>query len=483
MQDLVTLPAVQLTEMLRRKEISSTELTDAYLSWNEHQAERLNAVVAIDAEQARASARRADDRLVADGPVGPLHGLPITIKDSWDAAGLVSTGGDPAFAENVPSGDAPVVARLREAGAVVFGKTNVPFRSQDGQTYNEVYGTTHNPWDLDRTPGGSSGGAAAALSAGLTGLDVGGDVAGSIRMPASFCGIHGLRTSSGVLPAGGSVGKIDGLESAMAVPGPMGRTAADLTLGWSVLADVAGTSNVPWRVHLPESETTDLSQIRAVLWIEPPWYETDDSVVSVLRKAAAGLAEAGLKIEPGHPDIDPSEAIYLFRLMFISAAAGAIPSQVTAQMRAQASSFAADDWAPEAAAARALSAGHGEWLRWNVDRMRIRAAFDRLFENADVLLCPTSVVPAFPHDHSQPADARSYRMNGRDVSYNTMIEWSGLAALTHLPAVVVPAGRTKGGLPVGLQVIGPHLSDRSLLRFAELAEPVLGGYVAPPEWS
>ncbi|MEO6019679.1 MAG: amidase family protein [Knoellia sp.] len=481
MHDLVTTPAVRLVKMLRRKEISSRELTDTYLSWNARQAARLNAVVAMDPDQAHASARVADEQLAKGAPVGRLHGLPITIKDSWEAAGFVSTGGDPALAGRVSGRDAPTVARLREAGAVVLGKTNVPFRSGDGQSYNEHYGTTNNPWDIARTPGGSSGGAAAALSAGLTALDVGGDVAGSIRMPAAFCGIHGLRTSTGVLPVGGSVGKVDGSESSMAVPGPMGRTAADLALGWEVLADTDGTSSIPWRVSLPDPSANTLSEISAALWLEPPWYDTDTTVVSVLHQAATDLADAGLRVETGHPDVNPAEAIHLFRLMLISAASAQIPSQLAAQMRERARSFALDDWSPEASVARALSAEHRDWLGWNVDRLRIRAAFDRLFETVDVILCPTSVVPAFPHDHSQPSDARSYVMNGRDVSYNTLIEWSGLAALAHLPSLVLPAGRTHEGLPVGLQVIGPHLSDRSLLRFAALAEPVLGGYVAPPQ--
>jgi amidase len=273
MSDLSFAPATRLVAALARKELSSGELLDHYLERVARLNPTINAVVVLDEERAREAARAADEAIAAGRSRGPLHGLPMTVKESFEAAGMRTTCGAPVLADHVSGHDADAVARLRAAGAVVFGKTNLPIWCSEGQTFNEVYGTTNNPWDLTRGPGGSSGGSAAAVVAGLSGLELGSDIAGSIRNPAHTCGAYGLKPSSGVISLRGSVPPQPGALAPkdLSAAGPLARSADDLELALDVLAGPVEEERTAWRLVLPPPRGRDLADFRLAAWLDDSW--------------------------------------------------------------------------------------------------------------------------------------------------------------------------------------------------------------------
>jgi len=267
--DLAFWPATRLAAAVRRRELGSEELLDHYLERIGRLNPAINAVVTLDEERARAEARTADRATVAGGPLPPLHGLPVTIKDALATAGLRSTGGATELAEHVPTVDAPVVASLRRAGAIVFGKTNLPRWSGDLQSFNALFGTTNNPWDLTRTPGGSSGGAAAAVAAGLTSFEIGTDIGGSIRLPAAYCGVYGHKPSFGLVPGLGYLDHARGgtTEADVNVLGPLARSAEDLELLLGLIAGPTPDRAPAWRVELPPARHRSLAEYRVAAWL------------------------------------------------------------------------------------------------------------------------------------------------------------------------------------------------------------------------
>ena len=288
-----------LSASIAAGELSALEALESCLARVAELDGPINAVVALDEEGARAAAAAADLALARGRTLGPLHGVPMTIKDSFETAGLASTSGAAALASHVPAADADAVARLRAAGAVIFGKTNVPLMAGDMQTYNDVYGTTNNPWDRGRTPGGSSGGAAAALALGLTPLELGSDIGGSIRTPAGFCGIYGHKSSWGVVPIRGHIpGPPGSLTVAdLAVAGPMARSAADLELGLEVLAAPRAWDAVAWRLELPAARARELRDFRVAAWLDDPACRVDSAVRELLEAQVAELRAAGVHVD------------------------------------------------------------------------------------------------------------------------------------------------------------------------------------------
>ena len=304
MTDLHFLPATELCRLLRDGDVSSVELLDHFLARVEAHNPGLNAVVALDAERARARAAEADAARRQGESWGPLHGLPITVKDAFETEGLVTTSGAPELRDHVPDSDADAVARLKAAGAVVFGKTNLPIHAGDLQTFNDVYGRTNNPWAPDRSPGGSSGGSAAALAAGLTGLELGSDIGGSIRNPAHYCGVFGLKPTWGVVPPRGHIpGPPGTLKPAdVNVVGPLGRSAADLALGLDVLAGPAGLDAAGWRLALPPARNGGaLPGLRVATWFDDPFAPIAADTRALLDGAAAALAGGGATVTAVDP--------------------------------------------------------------------------------------------------------------------------------------------------------------------------------------
>jgi amidase len=459
MDQTLMLPATDVAAMLRRQEVSSRELTEALLARIEAVNPALNAVVELRAEAALREAATADEAAARGGELGPLHGVPITVKDAFDVAGLPTTWGNPAFKDHVAAADATVVRRLREAGAVVVGKTNVAFMLGDfGQTANELHGVTSNPWDPARSPGGSSGGAAAAVAAGLSFLEYGSDLVGSIRLPASYCGVYGVRPSVGVVPLTGfqppgpPAGPSD--MTYLSAVGPLARSAADLRTALAVTAgpEVPAARAYAWT--LPPPRHSRLRDFRVGVVLDHDQAPVSSEVAGALSDAVDALARAGATVVEGWPDgIDPAREAESFGfhvgLFFAYQQPG-------------------DDLP---AFAEVVGQEHR--------RMAARAAWTHWFGDVDVFLCPASFTPAFPHD-PRPFEARTIATPEGERPYADQAFWVAHAALPGLPAVAAPVGRTTGGLPVGAQVVGPLFEDDTAITFAGLLAEVTGGYVPPP---
>jgi amidase len=446
--------------MLRCKEISSRELTEELLARIDSVNPALNAVVELRPEAALQEATTADETITRGGDVGPLHGLPMTIKDSFNVAGLHTTWGNPAFKDFEADSDATVAKRLKRGGAIIVGKTNVAFMLSDfGQTANELYGLTNNPWDTTRTPGGSSGGTAAALSAGMTFLEYGSDLVGSIRIPASCCGVYGLKPSTGIVPLtgfqppGSPAGQSDMMY--MSAVGPLGRSAHDLRTALSVTGGPEGQVAKAYSWALSPSRHTRLEDFRVGVVLDHEHAPVSSEVLTQLSDAVDALARAGATVVEGWPDgVDPVRDYESFgfhvRLFFAFQQPG-------------------EDFAT-------LS----EVVDHENRRMASRAAWNRHFDDvADVFLCPVNFTPAFPHD-SRPFEERTITTPEGERSYNDQAFWVSHASLPGLPAVSAPIGRTPSGLPVGAQIMGPLYEDDTAITFAELFTDVIGGYEPPP---
>ncbi len=457
---VATWPARRLAAAIAAGELGSRELLAVYLDRVERLNPPLNAVVTVDAERALADAAAADDTRARGGVVGPLHGLPITIKDAIEVGGMRSTGGAVELTDHTPAADAPAVARLRAAGAVVFGKTNVPRWSGDLQTYNEVFGTTNNPWDVARTTGGSSGGAAAAVACGFTSFEVGTDIGGSVRMPSHFCGVFGLKPSFGVIPQRGYLDHVGGglTDADINVFGPIARSADDLELLLSVLAGPEPERGVAWRLELPAARHQELSGYRIGVWLEEPSCPLERDLRAVLRSTVDALATAGARVEEAHPPVDFEQQGALFTHLIVSAISPSMPEGV----------------------GDAASGSHLAWLRADDERARLRSVWAEWFESYDLLLCPVLPLPAFPHDHTMPMTDRVLELDGKSVPYVSVLQWPGLIGVVGLPSAVPPLARTPAGLPVGMQVVAPYLRDRDAVHAAGLIAEIAGGYVTPP---
>jgi amidase len=453
-------PATHLAARISRREISSRELLEMFLARVERLNPVLNAVVTLDADRALAEADRADRAIVAGGPTGPLHGLPITVKDAIEVAGLRSTGGSAALRDHVPAADAPSVGRLRRAGAVVFGKTNVPEWSGDIQTYNTMFGTTNNPWDPARTPGGSSGGAAAAVASGLTSFEIGTDIGGSVRIPSGWCGVCGHKPSYGVVSQRGYLDSVGGgtIDADINVFGPIARSVGDLEMLLDVLAAPDADKEVAWSLTLPDRRHQSLADYRVGLWLDDPACEVDSEAVDLLTSAAAGLAASGARVEPAHPPFDIKEVEALFTSLLLPAISLSVPRDL----------------------ADAISGTYRNWLDLHRQRTALRRVWADWFRDYDVLLCPVMPMPAFPHDQHATIAERFVTINGTERSQAGTLAWTGLIGVAYLPSTVVPVGRTATGLPVGVQVVGPYLEDRTPLFAARRLAEVSGGYEPPP---
>jgi amidase len=468
--------------MIRRKQLSSRELLDHFLDAIARRNGPLNAVVTLDEERARRAAAEADEAVARGEALGPLHGLPMTIKDTYETAGVRTTAGAPIFADHVPERDADAVARLKHAGAVVFGKTNVPFMAADVQTYNEVFGCTNNPWDLARTPGGSSGGAAVAVAAGFTSLEFGSDIGGSIRTPSNWTGVYGHKPSYGIVPMRGHIPGPPGSLSSpdLGVGGPLARSAEDLALALDVVAAPDENEAVGWRLDLPRPRHHRISDFRVATWFDDPARPVDDAVRSRLEATGQALREAGVRVdEKARPALELGRVIETYTQLLMPIILADLPEDAFAALVQAAEAFDPGDRSEAALAARAPILRHREWIALDEDRQKLRAAFRAFFAHYDVLLCPITPVAAIPHDHSS-FGSRTIEVNGGSRSYMDLFGWISMATACYLPATVAPVGPTLDGLPVGVQIIGPYLEDQTTIEFARLLGDVAGGFTPPP---
>ena len=454
-RDVLDQSAGEIVQALAARKVGALELTDAMIGRIEARDGAINAVVVRDFDRARTAAKAADAAL-ARGERGALLGLPMTVKESNNVGGLPTTWGSPAFNGWTAEVDAVAVARLKAAGAIILGKTNVPPFLSDWQSSNPVYGRTCNPWDLGRSPGGSSGGSAAALAAGMTPLELGSDIGGSIRVPAAFCGVYGHKPSYGVVPLRGhSPPGLDGGGVALAVVGPLARTSADLQLAMDVVAGPEPDEAKGWRLDLPAPRHTDLADFRVLVLDRHPLAATDDEIAAALEGLAARLDALGAAVARSSelmPDLAAQHGVYMGML-------GA------AMSRGQ-------------PGAQVINAH--EWMNLGDAQVAFRRRWASFFESFDVVVMPTLGITAFPHNDLPDPNARVHLINGREIPYFAQIAWPGVALLPNLPSTAVPLGLSRGGLPMGVQVMGPYLEDRTTLAFAGLLEREFGGFQPPP---
>ena len=472
--------AGELLGMLKSREISSVELLEHFLERNEALHPQINAIVTLDIERAVASAKASDQRRMANEDVGELDGLPMTIKDAIAVAGVRSTGGAIELEHHVPERDAEVVTKVRDAGAVIFGKTNLPRWSGDVQAFNEIFGTTNNPWNLDCGPGGSSGGASAAIASGLTALDIGTDIGGSVRLPAHFAGVCGHKPSFGVVSQIGYIDHVSyGLSEAdVNVFGPLARTVGDLELLFDVIRGPRDDASGSWRLELPDARGT-AKELRVAAWLDDPDCPVSNAVSGVLDDAVAAMESDGISIDRSARPAVPFNDVREVGLPLISAAVS--PGR-TEEEQAALQKLATDSSASPTMRmrARASTISHREWLLLTEKRDTNRLLWADFFADFDVLLAPVAFVPAFEHQHDGILYTRTLTVDGTTRPYADLIVWTSQFGYVYLPSTVVPVGWTDDGRPVGIQVVGPYLGDRTTLEFAKYVESLLGGYRVPP---
>lgn len=479
--DLVFTSAGEAAKAIRTGKVSSLQLTKHILERINRYNPALNAVITILKDEALKRASAADEALAKGQLWGPLHGVPCTVKDTFEMAGVRTTAGSPALTEHVPAKDAVVVARLRAAGAVIIGHTNVPLMAGDVQTFNEVFGTTNNPWDLTRTPGGSTGGGAAALAAGLSFLSIGSDIGGSIRTPAHFCGVYGHKPSLGVIPLRGHIPPPPGVPippSDLNVAGPLARSATDLKLVLEVLGGPDREDAIAYSWSLPPARGTRLTDYRLGYVVDDPLCPVSSDVKEVILKAIEALCEAGVRLEEGWPpNVDPAEQYATYRYLLYSATrAYRLHNEQFDDLRKQA---AKKDKSYETIVASAMTSPHKHFQAASIGRMAARATWQEFFRTHDAFLFPTAFVPAFPHDQRQPTGERRLSTPEGSRFYWDITFWITFATLSGLPATMAPVGLTSDGLPVGIQIMGPYLEDATTIDFAGRLAEVVGGFRQP----
>jgi amidase len=478
--------AGELAQSLATKEISALDLTDQFIARIEALDGDLNAVPVRDFTRAREMAREADAAL-GRGERRPLLGVPVTIKESYNISGLPTTWGNLAARDFIPQEDALAVARLRNAGVVILGKTNVPLNLADWQSYNDIHGATNNPWDRTRTPGGSSGGSSAALAAGFGPLSLGSDIGGSLRVPAHFCGICAHKPTHGIVPSRGHVppglpalpGGVD-----LAVIGPMSRSVDDLELALDLIAGPDETAEGRgYRLSLPSSRADKLAKFRVLFIGEHPLLPTSSEVGASLERLAKQLTAAGVDVKretPLLPDLTASARLYVRLLNAVLSAR--LPDDRFQETQAAIEKIPADDQSLVAELARGAAMSHRDWLRADFARQRLKQQWRALFREFDVVICPPAATPAFPHDPSTPQEARTTAIDGKEFPYLHVLVWAELATTCGLPATVVPIG-VADGLPIGVQIIGPEFEDRTPLAFGRAIEREFGGFAPPPGYA
>lgn len=473
--------ATALAALVKQKKIGAEELLDLYLTRIEKHNPRVNAVVAMDVAGARRRAKAADAALAKGEVWGPLHGVPVTIKDSFDVAGLPSTWGVPELRDRRPVGNAQAVQRYVDAGATVFGKTNVAAYLIGWATVNEIYGTTSNPWDVERSPGGSSGGAAAALAAGLTGLDLGVDFGGGVRCVAHYCGIYGHKPTYGITNSDGHV--MPGLANKpdLAVTGPLARSPDDLELALSLISGPEPEDAPAWQLKLPSPRTNKISDLRVAVMLEDANFPVDTEVQDRIQAAADFFVKKGAKVsDQARPAFDNAAAFRIFGGLLMAGLTRRKNDEAfwsrLGHLRAR--FMTTDDHGK--AVERVFT--HADWLEMDAARQALRRAWKAFFADWDVLLCPAAPTVAVPHDPKHAWHERKVVVKGRPTSPADPTFWGAFTTVAYLPSTVAPAGVTKSGLPVGVQIVGPHYGDLTCIEVARQLERDFHGFTAPMGW-
>lgn len=481
MSDLAFASATELAAAIQRRDISAVELLQLYLDRADRYNEALNAIVLDIRDQALEEAAAADKALAGGGPTGPLHGVPMTLKESYNLAGTPTTFGNPDWKGNIAGEDAEAVKKLKAAGVIVFGKTNVPLALADFQSYNDIYGTTNNPYDHKRIPGGSSGGSAAALAAGLTGLEAGSDIGGSIRNPAHFCGIfghkptHNLVWMRGHSPPGDIRGKGD-----ISVIGPMARSAADLD---TALRQMAGPDDIMargYKLNLPEPEPDVLKGLRVAVWSDDEFCPVDREVrVRVETVADACRAAGAIVDDQARPEFDAAHSHQTYQNLLQATMAARTPEESYASLKRYVEGLDPNDDSPAAQIFRAQVSSFRTWTENNELREHLRWHWHLFFQDYDVLLTPVMPTAAFEHDQRKFGE-RTITINNEVRPYFDQVFWAGLTGVSCLPSTVIPTGLNGSGLPIGVQIVGPEYGDLITIGVARALEAEGFRFVPPP---
>jgi amidase len=475
------LSARSLARLVRARKFGCLELLEYFIARVERHDPKLNAVVVRDYAAARKRARAMDRRLArGDSPNVPFLGVPMTVKESYDVEGLPTTRGLTSLRGHRAERHAIAVQRMLDAGANVFGKTNVPVHLSDWQTFNPLFGTTNNPWDVSRTPGGSSGGGAAALAAGLTGLEMGSDIGASIRNPAHYCGVYGHKSTWGICArAGHNMGAF--ADPDISVLGPLARSAGDLAPALAVMAGPDAIDGAGWKLALPKPHRAGLREYRVAVMTNHPAAPVDKAVEeSVLAVGDFLRREKATVSFDARPAIDAEEAHELYLLLLRSGTVGQLsPERLRSfsEERPRLDPARRDYYAQ---LVRGSTLSHQEWLKLDERRHRMRHQWADFFREWDVLLCPTAATVAFAHNHVGERWERMVVVNGQPQPSTTQLFWAGFSGAFYLPGTVAPAGAGPGGLPIGVQIVGPQFGDFTTIDLALRLEQGYRGFAPPP---
>lgn len=480
------LSASKLLGKLRDREVSSRELLEHFSERRSAYNEQLNAIVTVDDDAAQVAAAAADEKLAAGDDPAPLLGLPMTIKDAIATADMRSTGGAVELQDHVPDTDAESVARVRAAGGIIFGKTNLPKWSADAQAYNDVFGTTNNPWDLTCGPGGSSGGAAAAVAAGLTGAELGTDIGGSVRLPAHFSGVCGHKPSFGIVSQLGYISHptYQTGEPDVNVIGPIARSVDDCELLLDVIAGPRDDLASAWKLTLPAARHNDPTAFRVAAHVDDPSVPVSAEVAEALEIAVSALTSSGIAVDrQAWPEDLAFDDVRDVGLPLISAATSPARGGAAFEEMQRIVRDPSSHSETQQMRAQATAMFHRDWLMLTEQRELNRHKWTGFFRDFDVMLAPVAHVAAFPHTQQGTLYDRTLTVDGVERPYTEVIMWTSQFGYVGLPSTVVPVSITPRGVPVGIQVVGPHLGDRTTLAFARHLEQLLGGYQVPPNFT
>ncbi len=481
MTELAFLSAAQLLAKIKAREVSSLELLDYFWERRQKFDPKLNSIIFDQIDKARERAKAADAALAKGEDWGPLHGLPMTIKESYNWVGSPTTWGLPRLKDNFQEKNAIAVDRLEAAGAVIFGKTNVPLLLSDWQSFNDIYGTTANPWGEGLIPGGSSGGSAAALAAGLTGLEAGSDIGASIRNPAHYCGVYGHKpTWEAVSPRGQALpGVLPSTD--ISVIGPLARSAFDLELALKVMMGGDAIDSQAWKIELPEPPDKSLKDFKVAIKMDSAVSEVDQEIQEQIFDMAQFLIGEGAQVDfDARPAFSDEEIHDVYIALLRSATSRRQTDEEYQDNIVQVATLSDTDQSYQASLLRAYVMSHRDWLGVNQRRHELRHLWNSFFDDYDVMLCPAAASCAYPHDQAGERHERTIDVNGRQVPTTDQLFWAGYSGVTLMPSTVAPAGLNSKGLPIGVQIIGAQYQDLKTIRFAQMLEQSYRGFEAPP---
>ncbi len=478
--DIAFATAGKIAALVKARKLSALEAADYFIGRIGALDGQVNAVVVRDFDRARARAKSLDRSRAKLSKLPPLFGVPMTVKESFDIEGLPTTWGSEAARGNIAKADALAITRLKAAGAVILGKTNVPVMLADWQSFNPIYGTTNNPFDLARSPGGSSGGSAASLAAGFSALEAGSDIGASLRDPAHYCGVYAHKPTYGICPMRGHSLSGSFAPADISVIGPMARSAADLATALRVMA---GPQEIDAGIvlKLPKPRTASLKGLRVAVMTSHELCPVETEISNALASLAKFLRQAGAKVSlTARPDFDAAAAFENYQLLLNAALSARMPDKVIANLRAVMANAAPDDVSLHVQIARGTLLEHRLWLRANDERARLRTLWAAFFKEYDVLISPVGSTAAVPHDHSGGMGERFIEVNGAKMNFSDQLFWAGYSCNFYLPATAAPLGHTATGLPYGMQIISSPYADLTTIAVAGWLEKDWLGFSPPP---